>query len=506
MEIARIFETPAPYTSRTLQESDIAAFLREHPEYAVDSADISAFYERRDMQYAWILGDSLSSSAESFIALVGVSDTLGAHASGPDPHLGAVYEAIADGGVALCAACARDVELRLTAEFFRFARRNFGGHLSRDPRELNWFIPRARKDYARLIDSLAAGNMDLDAYLPMHPQYHKLRPFIERYARIDNEAWVRLTMPPKRRTIAAGDSLPLVSAIRTRLALLGDVAESDSSERYDSAMVAGVQQFQTRHGLAADGVIGPAVLSALNIAPSERLRTMLINIERLRWVSERQPPNLLYVNIPEFRLHVMEDGREVMNMEVVVGTSATRTIVFSDTVTQLVFSPSWTVPASITKNEILPAMEKDPDYLRRHDMEIIGGSRTAPIVRQRPGPSNPLGGVKFLFPNAYDIYMHDSPARALFEREKRTFSHGCIRVSQAAELAQYLLRHERDWTPQRIADAMTSGRESYVRLAEPVPVTIGYFTAWVDDGGLLNFRDDVYGHDAKLARELFSAP
>ena len=215
---------------------------------------------------------------------------------------------------------------------------------------------------------------------------------------------------------------------------------------------------------------------------------------------------MLYVNIPEFRLHVFEEGREVMSMEVVVGASATRTVVFRDTVTQVVFSPSWTVPPGITRKEIVPAMRKDPDYLRKHDMEVVGGTETDPVIRQRPSPDNPLGGVKFVFPNAFDIYMHDSPARALFGRDERTGSHGCIRVSRATDLVEYLLRHDPEWPPERIRDAMTSRIETPVRLVERIPVSIGYFTAWVDDDGRLNFRDDVYGHDARLAQELFAEP
>jgi len=166
-------------------------------------------------------------------------------------------------------------------------------------------------------------------------------------------------------------------------------------------------------------------------------------------------------------------------------------------------SPTWTLPMSITRGEILPALRKNPNYLRAHNMEIIGGSKAAPVIRQRPGPDNALGRVKFLFPNRFNIYMHDTPARGLFALEKRAFSHGCIRLAEPKKLADYLLQDDPEWTPERIGKVMLSGRETTVELRQPRPVLILYFTAWVDGEGQLNFRDDVYGHDRKLAEELF---
>jgi murein L,D-transpeptidase YcbB/YkuD len=247
-------------------------------------------------------------------------------------------------------------------------------------------------------------------------------------------------------------------------------------------------------------------MRALNVSPAARMRAMLINMERLRWVAEAPAPNLLLVNIPEFRLHVFEQDSQVLAMDVVVGNRATSTVTFSDTMTQVVFSPSWAVPQSIVRKEILPAMARDPRYLAKHHMRITGGSRSEPAVREDPGATNPLGRVKFLFPNSYSIYMHDTPARSAFEREQRAASHGCIRLSNAGALARFLLRNDPEWPPDRIREAMASGRESFVKLAQPWPVEIVYFTAWVDPGGILQFRDDVYGHDATLAGELFAAP
>jgi murein L,D-transpeptidase YcbB/YkuD len=400
--------------------------------------------------------------------------------------------------------CEADVELRLTAEFFRFADRNYNGHFGRDLSDLNWFVPRAKKDLARLLDSLAVGTLDLSAYEPIHPQYQLLKASLQANAELANEPWPALALPSGVRKLETGDSAGVVGSIRHRLSLLGDLESVGTGERFDSTLVLAVRGFQERHGLLADGIIGANFLREINTPPAERQRTMLINMERLRWVPEVQPETLLLVNIPEFRLHVYEGGQEVMSMEVVVGAQATRTVIFSDSVAHVVFSPTWTVPASITRGEILPGLAKDPNYLRDRNMEIIGGSDTAPVIRQKPGPNNALGQVKFVFPNSHSIYMHDTPSRSLFGAEQRAFSHGCIRLSRPGELAEYLLRDDPEWTPERMARAMNGGVETFVALKEKRPVAIVYFTAWVDTDGRLNFRDDVYGHDERLASELFS--
>ncbi len=507
LAIAALFETAHPYTERTVDSLDLAKFFVRYPGYLADSASVVDFYARRGMQFAWVVSDSLSASAEAFVALAGVADTGDSQDAEGSPSLGELYEEgfAEETRLPLCDSCAVDLELRLTAEFFRFADRRYGGYLSRDLRGLNWFIPRGKKDYSRLLDSLAVGAMDLSAYEPIHPQYQALKASIRRNRQLADEPWPALELPEGVKKLEAGDTAEAIASLRRRLRLLGDLERDGEGLVYDSTLVLAVQRFQRRHGLEPDGIIGAGSLRAVNVPLAQRLRTMLINMERLRWVPEQQPPDLLVVNIPEFRLHVYEQGREVMSMVVVVGTSATRTVIFSDTLSNIVFSPTWTVPTSITRREILPKMARDPGYLRKNNMEIVGGTASLPVIRQRPGASNALGRVKFLFPNSYSIYMHDTPSQGAFALEKRAFSHGCIRLSQPRELAEYLLRDDPDWTAERIRQAMYGGRETTVLLNKKRPVRIGYFTAWVDGEGQLNFRDDVYGHDQRLARELFLA-
>lgn len=503
--IAEIFETEALYSVRALDSSALRSFLNDHPEHHGDTSGIIGFYQRRDWQFAWIVSDSLSAAADAFIALANVADTTASPAAVLNQRIMELYErGFAEGRrLALCDSCGTELEMRLTAEFFRFAEKRYGGYLKGDLRELEWFIPRGKKDPSRLLDSLARGSMDLSAYEPLHPQYKALKTHLRRYHDLAVEPWPVLALPEGIRKLEPGDSADVIASIRHRLHLLGDLAEDSRSSRYDTSLVAAVQRFQRRHGRHPDGIIGQGFLRAMNVPMDQRLMTMLVNMERLRWVPEKQAPNLVLINIPAFSLYVYDEGVPVLDMEVVVGRAATRTVIFSDTLSTIVFSPTWTVPPGIMRRDVLPAMRKDPGYLRKNNMEIVGGSKDFPIVRQRPGPNNAMGLVKFLFPNSYSIYLHDTPSKSFFQREDRAFSNGCIRVSKPRELAELLLRDEPGWSQERIGTAMRSGRETFVRLKHKRPVTIGYFTAWVDAEGLLHFREDIYWHDARLASELF---
>jgi murein L,D-transpeptidase YcbB/YkuD len=205
--------------------------------------------------------------------------------------------------------------------------------------------------------------------------------------------------------------------------------------------------------------------------------------------------NHLIVNIPEFKLHAIENDSLIWSMNVVVGKSQHKTVIFNGDIKYVVFSPYWNIPASIMKNETLPAIRKNKNYLRNHDMEWNGNG-----IRQKPGPNNSLGLVKFLFPNSHSIYLHDSPAKSLFNESSRAFSHGCIRVAEAQKLAQYLLKYDSSWTDQKIVEAMYARKEKYVTLQQPVPVFIAYFTCWVNKIGHLQFRKDIYNRDARLVK------
>ncbi|TXH63391.1 MAG: murein L,D-transpeptidase [Burkholderiaceae bacterium] len=336
-----------------------------------------------------------------------------------------------------------------------------------------------------LQDGIAAGRLAsaVERLTPPLAQYRQLREMLARYRRL-----------------ASG---PAPGTLKEQLVAFGDLAaEADVNDE-------AVKRFQARHGLEADGVIGRATTAALAVPPARRVRQIELAMERLRWLPQRSGRPLIAINIPMFRLWAWDadaaEASPALAMNVIVGRAVrTQTPVFADEMTHLIFRPYWNVPRSILQNEVLPAMERDPGYLARHDMEMVpGADGGAPRVRQRPGAKNSLGLVKFIFPNDADVYLHGTPARELFARSRRDFSHGCVRVADPPALALWLLKDQPAWTREAIEAAMNGTRTQQVNLSAPVPVLLYYLTALVSpDDGLLHFPDDLYGHDAALERRL----
>lgn len=515
--VNEVFEAAEPYSPRTIDSAAIEGFLADHPEFLADTTDIRAFYLRRGRQYAWFVHDTLSSAAGEFLQLIGATDTTVMPAEGADDWHWLVTSVLDTTPMTDSSRLA--TELLLTSRFFRLAHKQYGGFVQRDLRELDWYIPRRKKNVGMLLDSLVAGRSDLSSIEPVHPQYRKLKQRIERYHdMLDMGPWPEV-VPWALPRGALGDTLAGLDDLRERLFLLGDLDSAGCDLPVDSALIRGLLRFQMRHGIGATGRMDAATAAAMNVPLEDRLRTLLVNMERLRWVPDEQAPDQILVNVPEFRMHVFEDGREAWAMNVVVGAEATRTVIFSNALSSIVFAPYWNIPQSIVRGEILPAVKRNRGYLDRKNMEVLIGDKVVPAssidwskyttgvpftIRQKPGPGNALGQVKFLFPNAYSIYFHDTPAKDKFNYDRRAFSHGCIRLGEPAKLAGYLLRNDSTWNAAAIAKAMNGSTEVNVSVDPPRPVAIVYFTAWVDEEGRLNFRDDVYGHDAALARELFA--
>jgi murein L,D-transpeptidase YcbB/YkuD len=233
---------------------------------------------------------------------------------------------------------------------------------------------------------------------------------------------------------------------------------------------------------------------------SKRIEQIIVNMERCRWLPAEEDASFLMVNIPQFKLLAVENGNQTFTSDVVVGKETNKTVIFKGDMKYVVFSPYWNVPQSIVTKEIIPGIRKNPNYPAKHNMEYYEGGK----IRQKPGKNNSLGLVKFLFPNSFNIYLHDTPSKSLFSEDKRAFSHGCIRVAKPFELAQYLLRYDQNWNEEKIRAAMNSGKEQYVTLKKTVPVYLVYLTAFVDNKGKLNFREDIYSRDQHLKEMLFS--
>jgi L,D-transpeptidase YcbB len=366
------------------------------------------------------------------------------------------------------------------------------------------------------LEEAVAGNRVRAALLelkPDTPHYESLRKALADHRRIaESGGWPEL---PRGMRAARGQTSPAARQLAERLAISGDYDRrlpSTDAMAFDDTLADALVRFQRRHGLAGDGVLGPATLAALNVPVEHRIAQITLNLERWRWLPRDAGDRHVLVNVPEYQLEVWDGGRVRLSMPVVVGRPDAQTPIFHHEMTYLVFSPYWNVPPGIAEGETLPAVMQDPEFLARNDMEVLDrrGRVIDPATmdledpsayrfRQRPGRQNSLGLVKFMFPNEHHVYLHDTPANSLFDRVSRPFSHGCVRVADPKGLAEYLLRDDREWSADRIDEAMHSGEERTVHLREPVPVYLGYWTARVSGEGELQFRPDVYGIDRRQA-------
>jgi len=375
-------------------------------------------------------------------------------------------------------------------------------------------------------DRLAA---TIDAAEPAFPLYARLKRLLADYRVL--AAQPAIVLPPLASPlvkIVVGDIYTGVPALHAQLVRLGDLAADSArstDDRFTDMLAEAVRRFQARHGLQPDGVLGKETLAALNVPLATRVAQITLSLERLRWLPTLPPGPLIAINIPSFQLWVFADASDAehatLSMRIVVGRAMrTETPVFIGEMRFVEFNPYWNVPPSILRNELLPRLETDPTYAKREDMEVVSTGRdgrahtvidSASIaalrsgearLRQRPGPRNALGGVKFVLPNTMHIYLHATPARELFERTRRDFSHGCIRVREPEALAQFVLRGKPEWTPEEIEIAMQSGMNRTVPLAHPVPVVVFYTTAVADAAGRALFLADVYGHDRELQNAL----
>jgi murein L,D-transpeptidase YcbB/YkuD len=333
---------------------------------------------------------------------------------------------------------------------------------------------------------------------PISPHYKKLKQQLVKFyelEKIDTQGVILI----KESKLELGDSSSSVALIRAKLHLWGELAVNNTSSVFDEDLKNAVKKFQAKRGLAPDGTIGIQTLNAINVSMHQVTRQILINLERLRWVPYELSGDYFVVNIPEFMLHIFENGKYLSSTEVIVGKTITSTVIFNDVIESVVFAPYWNVPSSIQRKEIEPAIRRNRRYLSSKNMERVSNGK----IRQRPGPWNALGQVKFLFPNSYSIYLHDTPTKDLFEETKRSFSHGCIRVKNPQDIASFLLKDQTEWTSDSIDIAMNASEELTVKVQRPVQIFITYFTAWVDREGNLQLREDIYGHDKKLANVLF---
>ncbi len=460
-----------------------------------------SFYNARNYEFAWFSSAGLSEQAMGFSSLTNFTGDTSAKQKKLQKMMDKML-ADTDLKVSSNNKSITDAELLLTERLVHYTRSNFEkGYVKR--KEVERFIPFKKTDAIVLADSLLNKKHKDDKYFAdINQPYKQLMDGLKQYVAIAKSGdWPKIEADAK--SFKEGSASPQIVSMKKLLQLTGDLPHADSSELFDDNLKTGIKNFQSRFGLTADGKVTSSLLQKMNVPAVERVKQILINMDRMRWLPTEPEGKLIMVNIPAFTLTVYEGKDTVFSMPVVVGKEGHSTTLFSDMLTTIVFSPYWNVPPSIVKNEILPGMEKNPNYLADHQMETTGTENGLPVVRQLPGSKNSLGKVKFLFPNIFNIYFHDTPAKSLFNNDVRAASHGCIRLSEPKKMAEYLLKDNRNWTSEKIEAAMNKTTEQFVQLKEPVPVFITYYTAWVDANGQLNFRDDIYGHDKEVVSKMF---
>ena len=420
----------------------------------------------------------------------------------------------------------------LTEGMVRYLRHLHSGRV--DPRTAGFRIAAAADDhdFAAILRTALAGHRLTETVAEFTPPlavYRGLRGMLARYRSLAADPSLE-SLPVFVATVRPGDSYAGLPGLRHRLVALGDLRADVPTPSepfvYEGALVDGVKHFQIRHGLEPDGVLGKSTQAALRVPVAARVRQIELALERLRWLPHLGDERFIAINIPMFRLWAWDsippDGAPSFDMGVIVGRALdTHTPVFVEEMRSVIFRPYWNVPSSILRHEILPALERDPDYLRRQNIEIVSGpgDDARPVaataenvahlkegrlrVRQRPGPDNALGLVKFVFPNDENVYMHGTPAMQLFSRSRRDFSHGCVRLEDPVALAEWALNDQPEWTRDRILAAMQGSAPLRVNLQQPIQVILFYITAVVmPDDGTVRFAEDIYGHDAKLETAL----
>ncbi|MCO6149147.1 murein L,D-transpeptidase [Flavobacterium sp. NRK1] len=395
-------------------------------------------------------------------------------------------------------------ELLISSLYFYYTKNVLEGLDPSKSKQTGWYLPREKVDYVAYLDTLMQDPRLIKRdESELFSQYYNLKKGLKKYREIEKKGgWGTIALDEGIKSLKEGDSAAAVIQIRKRLALEGYLKNDSGKSVYDSDLADGLKAYEEKHNRVFDGKIGPAMVKELNVPVSSLIKTITVNMERCRWISPKmdKAPEVIAVNIPSFRLVYFKKGKPYFTSKVVVGKELNKTVVFSGEMSYLNFAPYWNVPTSILNKEIKPGIAKDPNYLSKHNMEWVGDR-----VRQKPGGQNSLGKVKFMFPNSNNIYLHDTPAKSLFNKDERAFSHGCVRVEKARDLAVLITKEDGNWTADKVDARMNAGKETTYTLKKKIPVYIAYFTAWADENGNVAFFDDVYKRDDRLASLLYAA-
>lgn len=514
--------------SNRLEAELLNALVAATTEDAIKTlAIVEGIYRDRDMRPFWIDETGIRPQARQLSRLLLQADL---DALDPNDYGAGEVSTMIAGNVPEDLA---ELEVRLSLGLAQFVSDLGQGRTTPHVADPELFLFRDEVDKAAILS--AAGTSDdlagfIDRFRPQSPRYQRLRAALADYrAMAELGGWPPIPDGP---ALKPGMTDPRVALVRTRLSLWGDLpADADSAEAesdpdfYDDALAVAVERMQHRHGLEQDGVVGRNTLAAFNVSVEDRIDQLVVNLERRRWMPDDLGERYIYVNLADFNLKLVDGGQTIHETRVVVGRPYHRTPVFSHEMTYVVVNPFWHVPPSIARNELLPKIREDAGYLAANDFTLLSDwsanavevdphsvdwSTVEPSdfgykIRQGPGDSNALGRLKFMFPNHFNIYMHDTPSRSLFARAQRSFSHGCIRVMEPERLAEIVLSGSPGWSLERINDIIDGGSRTVASLPEPLPVHLSYQTAWVNKDGSAHFRTDIYDRDMELAEALMGS-
>jgi len=497
---------------------------------------LPAFYRARDFRPAWIDDGLALTEAESFLAALRLVSEDGLnpenyHLATLESLLAEIKAAKGKGSRKARPEALVDLEMLLTDAFLLCGSQLVHGQVNPETFQSEWFIKGRVEDLAAVLEKGLADEDIPGALDSLRPNHAVYRGLLKAFRNIGIAAgaggWP--AFPPGQK-LKKGERNARVKALRDCLEAMGDLAPSECAERafFDEGLEDGVKAFQRRHGLEPDGVVGTGTAAALNVPAAERLTQILANLERWRWITQDLGKKYILINVADFRVGVFEDGREVLSMPAIVGTPYRRTPEFSGKMAYIEINPTWTVPPKLVREDILPKVRQNPGYLKEKgirvfrdwtegapeiDAEAVDWSRIEADAisfkfRQDPGPRNSLGRIVFMFPNKFDVYLHDTPDRGLFAQAVRDLSSGCIRIEKPLDLAEYILRDDPNWNREKILAAMAGTTTQVIRLWNHVGVHLLYWTAWLADGRV-QFRGDIYLRDATLyaaLRQNASAP
>lgn len=503
-------------TSLVFDSLKLNRFLNTYKSFDYLKIDLAQFYTNRNYSFAWFDENGMLEQASNLINHLIYADSEAIDISIPhrQEFIDLLNYGVTDTVFNVNDSITIYKELMLTAQYFNYAKQVWEGGDDSARLKSGWFIPRKKLSYANLLDSLTIGAKNIFQNEPLYPQYALLKSKLKIYKTIEKTGgFDSLYLTTSK--LSFGDTNEVVALLRKRLYQEKDIAEDNSSARFDSILKIGIINYQIRNGLKADGVVGKNLIKQMNIPVKTIIQKLMVNMERCRWLPSDTYKDYFVVNIPDFKLYVYENDTFSWNMNVVVGKVLTKTVIFHGDMKYIVFSPRWTIPSSIIASEVLPAIKKNIGYLAKKNFEVVDfegnvvnpytvkwnkySANTLPYkIVQKSGDDNALGRVKFLFPNSYNIYMHDTPAKSYFSEQTRTFSHGCVRLAEPKKLAQYILRNDTTWNEMRIDTSMMQNHEIKYTIPNSIPVYIVYFTSWVDSKGNLNLRNDIYGRDERL--------